>query len=162
MDTVYPFFSRSPYFRGFHGWPSFRENKMTAKSANWSKLREARRLTRPYGLHVHYARVVIMYVIGSLLYEYSISSKCKNMCDYYTKRYCPGKFLQKQYLRLYLKSVKIKIHELWKSLKRENQVTAKKNGYTVYQGLHKIKYTQNSIHVVLLLTAIKQCSVREC
>ena len=36
------FFSRSPYFRGFRGWPSARENNMIAKSANWSKLRKAR------------------------------------------------------------------------------------------------------------------------
>ena len=35
------FFSRSPYFRGFRGWPSFREYNMTTKSANWSKLRKS-------------------------------------------------------------------------------------------------------------------------
>ena len=32
--TVYPFFSRLPYFRGIHGLTSVRENNMTAKSAN--------------------------------------------------------------------------------------------------------------------------------
>ena len=65
LYTVYPFFffSRSPYFCG---WPSIHENNMAAKSANWSKFRTAQRLTRPYGLHVQYARVVTMY-------EYSIS-----------------------------------------------------------------------------------------
>ena len=41
-STVYPFFSRTPYFRVFHGWRSVRKNKMTANSANWGKFRKAR------------------------------------------------------------------------------------------------------------------------
>ena len=40
LITVYPFFSRSPYFRGFHGCPSVHENNMTTKS--WNMLRKMR------------------------------------------------------------------------------------------------------------------------
>ena len=48
-----------------------------------------------YVSHAHSPRVVIMYVIGSLLYEYSVSSECKDIFEYYTKKYGPGKFFIK-------------------------------------------------------------------
>ena len=41
IGTEYPVLSRSHYFRVFRGLPSARENKMTAKSANWSRLRKS-------------------------------------------------------------------------------------------------------------------------
>ena len=34
INTVYPVFSWSPYFRGFRVWTFVRENNMTVKSAN--------------------------------------------------------------------------------------------------------------------------------
>ena len=58
---------------------------MATKIANWSKLRKSRlpitrRLTRlafyPCGLHAHSPRVLIMYMIDSLMYVCSISMEC--------------------------------------------------------------------------------------
>ena len=40
--TVPVCFSRSHYFRSFRGWPSVRENNMTAKFAFWNNLRKMR------------------------------------------------------------------------------------------------------------------------
>ena len=49
-STVYPVFSRAPYFRGFRGWSSVRENNMTAKSANTVVKVESKILENEYPL----------------------------------------------------------------------------------------------------------------
>ena len=133
--TVYPFFLRSPCFRG---WPSVHENIMTAKSANWSKLRKVILTTMKHkGLQgrmdymytIHTSTLYNVYVIGSLLYE-SVFHRNVNICEYYTQKGIGPVSLslnpQKQYLRLYLKSANC-----------ENRSNAKirwtwrKTGYTV-------------------------------
>ena len=92
-STVYPFFSRSPYFRGFRGCPSFRENNMTAKSANIINCRKERLpvTVRWEAMgNAYYSRFAIMYLI---VVVYSISKVCKNRCDNYTKKVYARKFL---------------------------------------------------------------------
>jgi len=74
-NTVYLIFSQ------FHFWF---ENNITAKSVNWNKFGKARLPITAliykasgisYGCHAHNPGVAIMFVIGLLLYVYSIQKK---------------------------------------------------------------------------------------
>ena len=79
MCCIHPFVSRSPYFLGFHGWISVRENNMTAECPKKSKKSEITHqrliwpVIYPYGMgNMHSPSIAIMDVTGSLLYVHII------------------------------------------------------------------------------------------